>query len=382
MTAGLLAALVVTTAPAGATTPPATAALGPSARGAATAASPGTAAAGGCGAIPAPGPTAPAAVAAPVSSPTVQVPRDEAPHTAPVEWWYFSGHLRGTPAGQVRCYGFEYVTFQVIGFAPVPAYVADLAVTDLSRRTFHYDAQTSVLPVPATKGSFSLYTGAWTMSGGSGRDTLRAGLPGYSFDLHLQATEPAVLEGNDGVVSLGGLGTSKYYSWTSLLTTGALVDHGVNIKVSGLSWMDHQWGQLDLTEGGGWDWFSVQLTNGQQYMFYFIRDGHDRIVSSFGTHIGSAGRTVRLSPVAETATGTWHSPVTGTTYGSGWRVALPGGYLDVTPDLVDQELNLRSTQGNAYWEGDVSVHGQIAGAAVTGTGYTELNPPGATTPVL
>ncbi len=367
MAAGLVVGLVVTTVPA------ATAVV----------AAPAPAASVGCGAIPVPGPTAaaPATVAAPVGSATVQVPGDEAPHSAPVEWWYFSGHLRGTgPAGQVRCYGFEYVTFQVLGFAPVPAYLGDFAVTDLSRRTFHYGAETSLLPVPATRGSFSLYTGAWSMSGGRGRDTLHAALPGYSLDLRLQATEPAVLEGNGGVVSLGAIGSSKYYSWTSLNTTGTLVDHGVNIKVSGLSWMDHQWGPLDLTEGGGWDWFSVQLTNGQQYMFYFIRDRSDRIVSSFGTHISSAGRAARLSPVAETATGSWHSPVTGTTYGSGWHLALSGGYLDVTPDLLDQELDLRSTQGNAYWEGDVSVHGKVDGAAVTGVGYTELNPPGATTP--
>jgi len=58
----------------------------------------------------------PAAVAAPVGSGAVQVPRDEPPHGSPVEWWYFNGHLRGTaPSGQVRCYGFEYVTFQILG---------------------------------------------------------------------------------------------------------------------------------------------------------------------------------------------------------------------------------------------------------------------------
>jgi predicted secreted hydrolase len=50
--------------------------------------------------------------------------------------------------------------------------------------------------------------------------------------------------------------------------------------------------------------------------------------------------------------------------------------LAVTPDLKDQELDLRKVQGNAYWEGDVSVSGELDGAHVTGVGYTELNPPG------
>jgi predicted secreted hydrolase len=124
----------------------------------------------------------------------------------------------------------------------------------------------------------------------------------------------------------------------------------------------------------------VQLTNGQQYMLYFIRNRKDKIVSSFATHVSSTGRYARLSPVSEMVTGSWHSPVTGTTYGSGWHLAIPGGHLDITPDLRGQELDLRSTQGNAYWEGDVTVQGRADGVPVSGVGYTELNPPGAVAP--
>jgi hypothetical protein len=42
--------------------------------------------------------------------------------------------------------------------------------------------------------------------------------------------------------------------------------------VSGQSWMDHQWGAFNFASGAGWDWFSIQLSNGQQYMLYFVRD--------------------------------------------------------------------------------------------------------------
>ena len=73
--------------------------------------------------------------------------------------------------------------------------------------------------------------------------------------------------------------------------------------------------------------------------------------------------------------GPWTSPATGITYGSGWQVTVPGGHLVITPDQLGQELDLQTTQGVAYWEGDVSVRGQIAGAPVEGVGYTEINPP-------
>ena len=172
------------------------------------------------------------------------------------------------------------------------------------------------------------------MSGGRGRDMLEAALPGYSLDLRPaghRARRPR--GGQAGDVSLGALGQSKYYSWTSLRTTGTMVDHGVHIKVTGLSWMDHQWGPLDLPSGGGWDWFSVQLSNGQQYMLYFIRNQATISSRASAPSVSSAGRAAHLGSVGEKATGSWHSPVTGITYGSGWQLTLPGGHLDVTPDL-------------------------------------------------
>ncbi|MGW0876540.1 lipocalin family protein [Streptomyces sp. NPDC002740] len=76
-----------------------------------------------------------------------------------------------------------------------------------------------------------------------------------------------------------------------------------------------------------------------------------------------------------TDTGSWTSPATGITYGSGWEVTVPGGHLTVTPNLVDQELNLLSTVGAVHWEGSVGVRGEIAGSPVTGIGDTEIHPP-------
>jgi predicted secreted hydrolase len=215
------------------------------------------------------------------------------------------------------------------------------------------------------------------MSGTSGKDTLHADMPGYTLNLQLQSTEPAVLHGDNGVIPYGPLGSSDYYSWTSLLSSGTIIDHGVPVKVAGLSWMDHQWGSFNLASGAGWDWFAVQLANGHQYMLYFIRDASGAIVASLGTQVGPGGQTTHLdsSSITETATGSWTSPATGITYGSGWKVTVPGGYLTITPDMVNQELNLLSSQGVAYWEGDVAVRGVIGGSPVAGVGYTEINPP-------
>ncbi len=314
---------------------------------------------------------------------SVSLPKDEAPHSAPVEWWYFSGHLSGKDAkGQVHAYGYEDVVFQFLGLAPQPIYLGDVAVTDLTRKTFQFAGEQDSYPVPKTANRFALHVGTWTMSGGSGADTLKASIPGYDLDLGLHTTEPAVIEGNRcGYISMASLGSSYYYSWTSLATTGTIVDHGVTLKVTGESWMDHQWGPIAITGGGGgggWDWFSMQLSNGQQYMLFFLRDKQGQIVETSGTRVAPGGKNVTYltaANIGEKATGSWTSPATHIKYGSGWKVTVPGGQLTVTPDLRNQEVDLLKTQMTVYWEGDVTIEGTIDGGAVSGDGYTELLPP-------
>lgn len=207
-------------------------------------------------------------------------------------------------------------------------YFGDFAITDLTRGMFQYDVRQDSYPVPTTPNSFSLHAGEWTMSGASGKDVLPADLPGYTLDLNLQTTEPAVLHGDNGVIPFGPLGSSDYYSWTSLLSSGTIIDRGVPVKVVGLSWMDHQWGAFNLASGAGWDWFSIQLANGRQYMLYFIRNSQGAIVQTLGTQVDQGGRVVtHLDPstFSETATGSWTSPATGITYGSGVEPECPAG---------------------------------------------------------
>jgi predicted secreted hydrolase len=122
----------------------------------------------------------------------------------------------------------------------------------------------------------------------------------------------------------------------------AVVDHGVPVEVIGDSWMDHQWyNPLGL---GGWTWFSIQLSNNTQYMLYFIRDGQNQLAQVVATEVKD-GRTIHLSPsaVSETPIGSWTSPVTGITYPSGWKITVPGGFLNITPLQQDQELVVAAT---------------------------------------
>jgi predicted secreted hydrolase len=309
----------------------------------------------------------------------VRLPGDEAAHRQPSEWWYFSGHLWGVdPQGALHYYGYEYVTFQFLGLGPSPVYFGNLGLTDLTRGTFQYDVHQDSYPIPTVANGFAVRTAGWRMHGAGGRNELHADLPGYRLALSTAPLKPAAVNGRAGTIDFGPFGTSKYYSRTALLTRGTIIDHGMPVTVIGTSWMDHQWGAFDYAAGGGWDWFSMQLTNGEQYMVYIIRNSDGTVATTTATRVERSGSSSVLRPrtFGDRTLGSWTSPRTDITYGSGWTVTLPGGRLQVRPDLLDQELDLRSSQGVAYWEGSVSIHGTLDGKPVTGVGYTEINPPG------
>jgi predicted secreted hydrolase len=311
------------------------------------------------------------------ASPLVQIPQDEAPHHDETEWWYFSGHLQGFDiSGKPHSYGYELVFFQFnFPNQPRPVYQGNLAVTDLTGGSFHYEQKIMAQPIPDEKNGFSLNISQWRMEGSRGADLLAADFSDGSYGIRLEQTslEPVVLHGDNGLIPYGPFGTSFYYSWTKLWTVGTVIDHGVPVAVIGESWMDHQWyNPLGL---GGWTWFSIQLSNNTQYMLYFILDGQNHLTQVVATQVKD-GCAVHLSPasVSETPLGSWTSSATGITYPSGWTVTVPGGVLNVAPLQKDQELVVAASLAGAYWEGDSVVSGVIDGQPVRGKSYAEVAP--------
>ena len=309
----------------------------------------------------------------------VKLPQDEAPHQNSSEWWYFVGHLRGVePHGKTREYGFELVIFQErtspSDLAPA-VYVAHHAITDLTRKTFDFEERTVEAPIPHQVDGFSLNVDQWTAVGGRGTYHLDADFADTQYGMHLtlKAAEPAVLHGDRGIIPYGPFGTSAYYSYTALDATGTIVDHGVPIKVTGISWQDRQWGNFNRTATAGWNWFSIQLDNNVQYMLYFIQDDAGNVVQKVGTKIVNGVATaIRADEMRMTPIGYFTSPTSGFTYPSKWAVDVPEGALTVTPLLQDQELVVPDHR--TYFEGDSEITGTLDGKSIKGVGYTEVNP--------
>lgn len=319
-------------------------------------------------------------------------PRDHGPHpTYQTEWWYYTGHLT---AESGRTYGYQLTFFRrgidAVAVRNNPSkwalknmFLAHFAITDESQGKFVY-AEKANRPGVATAGAnskrFKVWNGPWSAEERDGVIVLSAVASDRSILLRLKPSRDPVIHGTDGV-SLKGPGNgqaSHYYSMTRMETTGSLTINNRLETVTGLSWMDHEFGSNQLSaDQVGWDWFGLHLDNGIDLMLYRIRrsDATVEAVSS-GTLVHPDGRVVHLPREAFgfSIRDAWTSPKTRTVYPSRWVITVPEHSLELTiqPTVADQELVTNHSTRVTYWEGSVSVSGRAGDADVSGRGYAEL----------
>jgi predicted secreted hydrolase len=319
-------------------------------------------------------------------------PRDHASHPDfQNEWWYYTGHL----AAGARRFGYELTFFRVgIDAARTPSpsawtrhtvLFAHLALTDEDRRVFRYEQRVS-RPALGLAGADTARYRVWIEDWSAGLDPdgrthrLAAAAESFGIALALVPEKPPVVHGENGVSrKASGVGRASHYvSLTRLATGGTLRIGGDTLAVTGVSWMDHEFGSNQLGPGqSGWDWFSIQLDDRGELMLYRLRHANGSIEpASSGTWIEPDGRAIHLPLAAFSIAShsTWTSAASGGTYPARWTVRVPGRdlVLDLEPTVADQELRFGGPAGVTYWEGSVRVTGRERGRPVTGVGYVEL----------
>ena len=316
-------------------------------------------------------------------------PADHGPHPGyKTEWWYVTGTLTGPDA---QPYGYELTIFR-LGLAPPDAdlaptasgdwrtnqlYMAHFAVTNGADETFHaferFQRGGAGL-AGARADPFRVWLDNWSMTGSEDSPfpmQLQVQEEGIGIDLTLRPAKPRVLQGDRGLSQKGpGSGNaSYYYSYTRLDTDGTLALNGDTLSVTGASWMDREWSTSALgPEQEGWDWFSLQLDDGRDLMYYQLRrtDGSPSEFSE-GVIVDPDGGTQRLdrSDVSIEVLDTWTSPDGAHTYPVEWRLRVPSEDIDleITSLIPNQELDVSVR----YWEGTVRIEG-----SASGRGYVEM----------
>jgi len=301
----------------------------------------------------------------PYGPPQVRFPEDEGAHPeSSVEWWYGNFHLTDSEG---REYG-----AMVAYFTPA---LKILSISDVEAK--HSYPEVSISTPDYAEGILDLRWGTDDHWFRTAPDSLAYHLESYGeeigLNLDLSSRKPHLLVGGDGLIEWTEEST-YYYSLTRLQVEGQIELSGRTIDVKGTGWMDHQW--MDSLGQGGWDWFSVQLDNDSEVIFWQIVNP-DGLVESFDLTIMFADNSVyHTRDITLEKMDSWVSPETGNEYGVLW------GVREETNDL-DLEIRARYSEQEiivfaapvvtfAFWEGGTTVSGYLRGEAVSGTGYAEL----------
>lgn len=325
---------------------------------------------------------------------TLHFPADHAAHPDyRTEWWYYTGHL-STTTGKRYGYQLTFFRHRLDSSGPTlnpsqwfadTVYMAHMAITDGVAKRFVFGEKLNRAALGlagAAEQRYHVWNEDWLAERLGAVHHLVGDIPGYKLNLIVTPMKPPVLHGaaQDGLSQKGeGRGhASHYYSLTRLKTEGVLhTPEGVQ-EVTGLSWMDHEFGSSQLTEAQvGWDWFSVHLTNNVELMLYHIRHKDGSLdPHSSGTLVRPDGSSVHLrrDEVQVRAHAQWKSPKSGAVYPQRWTITIPSEHLTLhlEPVLAEQELITDHSTRVTYWEGSVSVRGTLQGQPADGMGYVEL----------
>lgn len=316
-----------------------------------------------------------------------EFPADHGSHPSfKTEWWYFTGNLKAKNGGSAE-FGFQ-LTFFRQGVADPSATVpaskflqrdvkfAHFAVSDISEKKFHHFQKLSrgaFGEAGFDDGARTAWIENWSCEKTGLHDFhLLAEQEGVSLDLLLASSRDPVVHGSNGVSQKAeGEGrASHYYSLTRMQTKGTISVGGVEHKVEGLTWFDHEWATNQLAaHQAGWDWFSIHFDEGGELMLFQIRTkdgGRDKFSS--GTYVDAVGVSQKiekpdfeLEPIEW-----WTSGASKGRYPVAWKVKIPKHGLDliVRARFYEQEL---AASPFSYWEGSVAVEGNR-----TGRGYLEM----------
>lgn len=332
-------------------------------------------------------------------------PQDHGPHRQfKSEWWYFTGNL-STKSG--RKFGYQFTIFRnslsanPAGRYPQKdqeqshnlwksnqAYMAHVTLTDISGEKFLFEERFSrELPGLAYAQSkpFAVYLENLKIKSLAKKNSstqtdifplqIGAQSKDFSLDLILNNQKKRILQGDRGLSKKGKLpgNASYYYSYTRLPSRGKVKIGKEIFSVAGSSWFDREWGSSLLEKDlSGWDWFSLQLSDNTEIMFYRLRkkDGRVSPYSHF-VLIDTVGnkREIELNRIRFKELGYWSNPQN-RRYPSSWQLEGKdkGFILNITAALKNQELKVSIP----YWEGSVLVQGIKNGKKITGRGYVEL----------
>lgn len=288
----------------------------------------------------------------------LEFPEDEGMHKGVKhEWWYFNSHVfdkKGHAYGIMVCF-----------FNHGKLY---LGITDEDHKEFYNEIIPGHLRAASNKLDVSIGNNWWVEKEKFIYE-MHIEHARICLDLHMIAERPPLLVGAKGRVLWGNGGMSYYYSQTRLRIDGILTLLDEQKEISGIGWIDRQWGNWDFQGFDGWEWFSIHLDDGSDIQLARLFDPHTRAPITPTLNIMHAdGTQETLDSFEIECLDYWTHPETGDKFSHKWRVKIHEKDIElvVIPAVDDQILH------RGLWEGSCRVSGTVGDKAVKGQAYVEL----------
>lgn len=314
----------------------------------------------------------------------MRFPHDEGSHPYfRIEWWYVTGWLEDTAR---RPSGFQITFFRArpeikhenpSAFTPHQIMIAHAALSDPSLGRLIHDeraARAAFDLAGAAEGRTHVWVDDWSLEQRAAVYHARLPARDFRFDLTFTATQPPLLQGDNGLSRKGPAAetASYYYSLPHLIVGGTLTRDGQARTVGGRAWLDHEWSSSYMDKAAvGWDWIGINLDDGGALMAFRMRDAQGGAYWAGGTLRRADGTTRVFAPpeIRFMPRRAWRSARTGASYPIWWMVKAGDFELTIEPLMDDQEHDARRTTGMIYWEGAVRAS---ASGTHAGRGYLEL----------
>jgi predicted secreted hydrolase len=334
------------------------------------------------------------------TTPAINLPADQFAHTgAPAEWWWHIGTLI---AADGRKFGFEINATGKVEFA-----FTQIEITDVQNK-INYQKVLPVIPCPPDWAQYDdskpWYVQLGGPAGGNGaitmnaidKDPLNMAVNATFIDdatntscalsLKLHQKGAPLLVWGTGCMEVNPGGTSPitrnnyYYSLTHLHASGTITIGNEVIAVTGLTWMDHEYGYFPTGSTGPVIWLlqDIQLTDGlhlSNYTIFGVLPKENVPMESHATLLLKNGDSVYVKSVT-TPMGPTYTSVKGIVYYLKFRVEIDDPALNATfiVDSLFPDQLFKDSTADVY-EGVGKCHARYGNSnlIVTGTAWIEQN---------
>jgi predicted secreted hydrolase len=308
-------------------------------------------------------------------------PDDEGWHPSEnVEWWYTVAHVKGDSTGKEYSFMLTYFYYPYYGFDGFRIF----NLADDSSGKFYTEMKPCIydniskdyLDIKASVfgGDLEEWT---TLKDSTAKLTpfryhLAAISSDGSIDVYYNSLKRPLMVGGTGFLFQGKYGYSYYYSQTKLDVKGVITLNGISENISGTSWIDKQWGQINPSEGEKYEWFCVQLSNDMDLIFYNIFTDNNKIPDTSNYRMCS----IYINDSTDIMTTEFelkrlkysYMPESGNCYSQKWSFKYENIDLIITTVHNNSEVLLPFE----FFEGSTTVEGKVNDVPVTGVGFAEL----------